>query len=43
MRKVVCTSKVEGYAGGSIAMGRFTQAKQASAEEADKEFPMTRG
>lgn len=43
MRKTVCTSKVKGYAGGSIAVGRFTQAKQASVEEADKEFPTTRG
>jgi len=24
-------------------MGRFTQAKQASSEEADKEFPTTQG
>lgn len=39
----MCPSKVEGYAGSSIAMGMFTQVKQASAEEEDTEFPTTQG
>jgi hypothetical protein len=43
MMKIVCTSKVEDYAGGSIATGRFTQARQVSVEEADKVCPTTRG
>jgi hypothetical protein len=32
MRKIACTSKVGGYAGGSIVTARCTQARQVSAD-----------